>query len=59
MVQAVADLLERGVDEVLQALGRRSMRELEREDAARLDRVFVALRDGVPVEDIACQWAGD
>lgn len=58
-VQAIADLLERGVDDVLQALGRRSIRELDRDDAGRLDRVFVALRDGVPVEDVARQWRGE
>ncbi|MCX4244227.1 hypothetical protein [Paraliomyxa miuraensis] len=48
-VHAVADMLDREVDEVLHALGRASMREVVRADADQLDRVFVALRDG------ACQ----
>lgn len=55
-VQAVADLLEREVHDVLRALGRASIREVAREDVDRIDRVFVALRDGVPVEDVAGWW---
>lgn len=50
-VQAVADLLERDLDDVLRALGRRSLREVEPADADRIDRAFVSLRDGLAVED--------
>ncbi len=56
-VQATADLLERDVADVLRALGRGSMRALEVGDAERIDRVHVALRDGVPVDDVAARWA--
>ncbi len=55
-VQAIADVLGREVDEVLQALGRRSMREVVCADDGRLDRVFVALRDGASIDDVAAFW---
>lgn len=55
-VRAVADLLGRDPGDVLRALGRASMRHVEREDANRIDRVFVALRDGAAIEEIAGWW---
>lgn len=56
-VQAVADMLGREVADVLRALGRQSLRELVRDDAPRIDRVFVALRDGASDEEVAGWWA--
>ncbi len=58
-VQAVADLLDRDVADVLRALGRGSLSAVERVDAHRTDAVFVALRDGEAPDDIAARWSTD